>query len=547
MLNPNKAVPAVPTLLLISLLGACSSNNETADTLIHNQAEPGSELEAVIDETVPELGAAVADTPATTDNSAQTTDNVDDTASAEAATAVAAPAENVDTDAVATGVVNAESADSNSTELAAGADAETTDTTAGNPDEVTASDLVDPPAAATETPAVLNDATYESASTEGFSARVSGNNVEVQWAAAPSARGYNVYRDGEYLTTVSEAAFSDINLSPASYYYEIDAFDNNDNFDLIADALTVYVGVPNLDGPNQEHPLPEHIVEDYQLVFSEEFEGNTLDTTKWNTSYLWGTDLFINQEEQYYVDTKNDANFGYDPFNVNDGLLTIEAIRTPDNLRDKALGQSYLSGVITSYDSFQFTYGYVEARARLPYSKGLWSAFWLLNAYYVERKPEIDIMEHIGDYRDVAYHTYHYYDQNGDLHSTEALETDGIDFTSQFHTFGVEWLPGKIIFYVDGKPTQTVTDSKVSSQSMYIIANTALGGWWPGSPDETTQFPTKYEIDYIRAYQKPGVQLDAGLLDDGEQTVPLADTVNSPPNRIPSPEQWPEGYPELQR
>ncbi len=514
MLNPKKALHAVPAMLLMSLLSACSSNNESADTLINSEQAANSDPESTATtDTALQLGAAVADNPS------QTADSVD----------------------------GADTEGTQSSEASEDAEAQAETAPASELDsETTATELVDAPAAATETPVVLNDATYVSASTDGFIGRVSGSTVNLKWAATPGARGYNVYRAGEYLTTVSEPKFTDTNLAPDSYYYEIDAFDNNDNFDLVADALTVYVGVPNLGGPNQETPLPDHIVEDYQLVFSEEFEGNTLDTTKWNTSYLWGTDLFINSEEQYYVDTKNDPNFGYDPFKVNDGMLSIEAIRTPDNLRDKALGQPYLSGVITSYDSFQFTYGYVEARARVPYSKGLWSAFWLLNAFYVERKPEIDIMEHIGDIRDVAYHTYHYYDQNGNLHSTESLETGGIDYTNQFHTFGVEWLPGKLIFYIDGKETQTITDSNISSQAMYIIANTALGGWWPGSPDETTQFPSQYEIDYIRAYQKPDVLLDENLLNDGEQTVPLADTVNSPPNRIPSPEQWPPAYPELQ-
>ena len=194
-----------------------------------------------------------------------------------------------------------------------------------------------------------------------------------------------------------------------------------------------------------------------------------MNTDRWNTSYLWGTDLFINSEEQYYVDTKNQPDFGYNPFKLNGETLTIEAIRTPDNLREKALGQPYLSGVITSYDSFQFTYGYVEARAKVPYGQGYWSAFWLLNAFYVDLRPEIDIMEHIGDDRDVVFHTYHYFDSEGDLRSTESMETSGIDFTSEFHTYAVEWKPGQLIFYVDGIERRRVTDPNISSQDMLSL------------------------------------------------------------------------------
>lgn len=543
MFIPKKAVSTITPLVLVSLLGACSSNNETADTLLTNDQTSDQETTVVAE---PLAGAALAATDNDTDTG--TTNNVATPVVVDAgdqnpivaqpaapATETAEPeapqsvADEVETDA-ATSAGN--QTEPEAQEANAAADEQET-----TPEETTTS--------APTTPAAQNDVTYESASTPGFSGYVLNDTVEVKWNAADGARGYNVYRGGKYITTVWEPEFTDNGLAPDSYYYEIDAFDNNDNFTRIADALTVYVGVANVGGADYETPLPEHIASDYDLVFSEEFDTNTLDTTKWNTSYLWGDELFINSEEQYYVDIKNDPDFGFDPFTVEDGKLTIEAIRTPDNLRDKAFGQPYLSGVITSYDSFQFTYGYVEARARVPYGQGLWSAFWLLNAYYVDAKPEIDIMEHIGDNRDVAYHTYHYYDENGDLHSTESLETGGLDFTSQFHTYAVEWLPGKIIFYIDGVERATINDSNVSSQSMYIIANTALGGWWPGSPDETTGFPSKYEIDYIRAYQKPGVQLDAPILNDFVQTVPLADTVNSPPNRIPSPEQWPPAWPEL--
>ena len=253
MLTPKKAVNAVPALLLLSLLSACSSNNETADTLITNQSEAGSDLETA----VPELGAAIADNPVTTDDTLSSTDNVDSTNTSEPAAAQANPAEPV--------TANAEPAVTPAPQVVATPAEETIDETVNNTDQEPTIELIDAPVAAAETPAILNDATYESASTEGFTGRVSGNNVELKWAAAPGARGYNVYRAGEYLTTVSEPSFTDNNLSPDSYYYEIDSFDNNDSFDQIADALTVYVGVPNLTGPNQEHPLPQHIVDDYQL------------------------------------------------------------------------------------------------------------------------------------------------------------------------------------------------------------------------------------------------------------------------------------------
>ena len=387
---------------------------------------------------------------------------------------------------------------------------------------------------------------FESASTSGFSAQIlDDGNVELEWEDQQGARGYNVYRAGEYITTVFENNFQDSGLNDGGHYYEIISFDNNDRFEVVADALTVYIDAPTADVATAGGTLPEHVEEEYSLVFAEEFQAEELDFSVWNTSYLWGKDLVINSEEQYYVDVENESDFGYNPFTLNGETLKIGAIRTPDNLLDAANGQPYLSGVITSYDSFKFTYGYVEARAKVPFGRGLWSAFWLLNAYYVDLKPEIDIMEHIGHDRDVLFHTYHYYDSNGELRSTESMATAGIDFTSEFHTYGVDWRPGKITFYIDGIERHSISDPNVSAQEMYIIANTAIGGWWPGSPDESTVFPAEYEIDYIRAYQKNGVQFDAPL-NDGTQTIPLADDRETgSPNHIPSPDQWPEGYPEL--
>jgi len=250
---------------------------------------------------------------------------------------------------------------------------------------------------------------------------------------------------------------------------------------------------------------------------------------------------------QHYVDIANDPNFGFNPFTFDGESLTINTIRTPSNLLERANGQEYLSGVITSYDAFKLTYGYVEARAKVPVGKGYWPAFWLLNAYYDRDKPEIDIMEFIGDNQDTVYHTYHYYDENGELRSTKSEPTYPIDFSADFHTFGAKWSPGKVTFYVDGIERHTISDPKMSQEEMYIIANTAVGGWWPGDPDETTKFPGEYKIDYIRAYQLVGVQEDFPQFENPNSLVPVrGPSTDSAPNHLPPFELWPEGYPERQ-
>ncbi len=293
-------------------------------------------------------------------------------------------------------------------------------------------------------------------------------------------------------------------------------------------------------------PPPLPALSNYDLVFNDEFSGSTLDSSKWNTGLLWGPYLPINGEQQLYVDTLG-INQGYThtPFELTGSSLIIRATPTSGSVQPpprpaendpiwddydeyRYNGPSsegpgynsndvdYLSGIITSNESFNMTHGYVEARVKLPPGRGLWPAFWLLTKHYVEDVPEIDVMEFLGQNTDTVYHTYHYFEpqNNWAKISTPTYETSHPDWTQYFHTFGMAWSPREIVWYVDGVETRRITDSeyKISKQSMYILANLAVGGSWPGEPDSTTPFPAEYEIDYIRAYKKklnPTLDLNA--------------------------------------
>ena len=385
--------------------------------------------------------------------------------------------------------------------------------------------------------------TFTASTTEGFTGEVlADGSVRVRWPRDRGARGYNTYRDAEYVTTVFDTEWIDTDTYDGNFYYEIETFDNADNLERYAFGLTVPVR-----GSGKTNPVPDNRgtprIDDYELIFAEEFDGDSLDLNLWNTAYLWGDELIINEEEQHYVDIENEPDFGFNPFDVSGGTLKITSAPTPPELADRANGQPYLSGVITSYDSFQFTYGYAETRAKMPFGKGLWPAFWLLNAFYGDDDPEIDIMEFIGDDQDVAYHTYHYYD-NGELRSTQSHPVPGIDFVGDFHTFAVDWRPGLLIFYVDGRETHRISDPRVSDQEMYIIANTALGGWWAGSPNAETEFPAEYEIDYIRVYQKSGPYADSPFADGAPSAVPANEAVpGTSPSHRPPLDLFPGGAP----
>jgi beta-glucanase (GH16 family) len=241
------------------------------------------------------------------------------------------------------------------------------------------------------------------------------------------------------------------------------------------------------------------------LMFSEEF-----DTFRpwrgrsgvWRTTYGDGThegldrrSLPTNGELQLYVDPDIQGPrglLGLNPFSLNRGVLEITAVPTPGELRPLLLNYAYMSGLITSQPSFSQTYGYFEMRARLPQGKGLWPAFWLLP---VDQSwpPEIDVMESIGDSSQVFVTTH-----------SKVAKVEGFEqriAPDVFHTFAASWDEHNVIWYIDGREVGRHPTPGDMHKPMFMLANLAVGGHWPGSPDVSTKFPARYEIDYIRAYR----------------------------------------------
>jgi beta-glucanase (GH16 family) len=218
----------------------------------------------------------------------------------------------------------------------------------------------------------------------------------------------------------------------------------------------------------------------WQLTFNDEFKGSRLDTTRWSTEYPSGS----NGEMQFYAP---------DAFRVSDGILQIEARPRPME------GYPYTSGIIITRETFSQQYGFFEIRARLPAGQGLWPAFWILPA--TPNVPwEIDVFELHGHLPNNVFMAHHWLDGNGE-HGRETQRFSGPDFTQGFHTFAVEWNAEEIVWYVDGV-ARARTREGVPAQPMFLLANMAVGGNWPGFPDETTPFPSYMEIDYIRVWKQ---------------------------------------------
>lgn len=181
---------------------------------------------------------------------------------------------------------------------------------------------------------------------------------------------------------------------------------------------------------------------------------------------------------------------------------------------------TYTSGRINTQGIHDFTYGYFETRAKVPAGQGYLPAFWLMSSdenIYGQwpRCGEIDIMEVMGQETDKLYGTIHYGNPHSQGQGTYIAE-EGKDFADEFHTFGCEWEPGSIKWYVDGKcyyeehnwysTTEgqgTLTYPAPFDQPFYMILNLAVGGSWVGNPDENTSFDNNpYIVDYVKVYQK---------------------------------------------
>jgi beta-glucanase (GH16 family) len=243
----------------------------------------------------------------------------------------------------------------------------------------------------------------------------------------------------------------------------------------------------------------------YTLHWSDEFDGLkgcTPDQSKWN--YDLGGNGFGNNELETYTNRVENA------FLDGSGNLVIKAVKESFTGSD-GIKRDYTSARLLTKGKFSQRYGRFEARIKLPFGQGIWPAFWLLGDNIDQvgwpDSGEIDIMENIG--REPAIN-------NGSLHgpgysgadslSAKYTLPDGQKLSEDFHTFAIEWEPEAIRFYVDGNLYSTRTPADVSGKKwvydhpFFILLNVAIGGGWPGSPDDTTAFPQTMTVDYVRVY-----------------------------------------------
>lgn len=213
----------------------------------------------------------------------------------------------------------------------------------------------------------------------------------------------------------------------------------------------------------------------WKLIWHDEF--NCLDRNKWNIED-WAAEK--NNELQYYSPTN---------VTIKNGLLQITS------KKEQFKGKEYTSGALNTKGKFQLLYGKVEMRAKLPAGQGIFPAFWMMTDSD-NSLPEIDIMEMLGQKPTEIWMVTHWYTNRLRSDSTSFI---GPDFSQDFHTFGIEWTPEAITWFIDGIE-RFRTNKSIPSEPMYLYINTAIGGNWPKSPDTTTTFPVHYTVDYVRVY-----------------------------------------------
>jgi len=242
--------------------------------------------------------------------------------------------------------------------------------------------------------------------------------------------------------------------------------------------------------------------QDYTLVWSDEFEGSEVDTNNWSFQIGDGTSEGIpgwgNNELEYYRAENATVDSGY---------LIITA------KEESYGGKNYTSARLRTIHKGDFLYGKFEARIKLPTGQGMWPAFWMLptEQFYGgwAASGEIDIMEAV-NIPTTIYGTIDFGDEWPGNVSSGAVYTDGdTDFSEDFHIYTFEWKPDTLKWYVDGNLFTTKISWWSSGGSFpapfdttfHLIVNLAVGGNWPGPPNDSTEFPQSLFVDWIRVYE----------------------------------------------
>ncbi len=234
----------------------------------------------------------------------------------------------------------------------------------------------------------------------------------------------------------------------------------------------------------------------WRLVWRDEFNRDGRpDPLKWG--YEKG--FVRNDEVQFYTDDRREN------ARIENGRLVIEA------RKDGFGGHPVSSASLTTKGLASWTYGRIEARAKIPVGKGTWPAIWTLgDGGQWPQDGEIDIMENVGMEPDKAVFTVHATKRDGTGHGGWGESTTVPKLAADYHVYAIEWGPGAIEWKLDDKTVHVFTKADTShdvawvfDKPQYLLLNLAIGGAWGGQQGvDDAIYPVRYEIDYVRVYQR---------------------------------------------
>jgi beta-glucanase (GH16 family) len=265
---------------------------------------------------------------------------------------------------------------------------------------------------------------------------------------------------------------------------------------------TTTVPTTTTTAPVSVEAVPIEPPEGYELVWNDEFDGDTIDPANWTYDiggWGWG-----NSESQYYTDRPENAR-------VQNGLLVIEGDF------EQFEGSYYTSARLLSQGLQEFQYGYIEARVKVPDGVGTWPAFWMLGTDFVRDEGtkeanwpdagEIDIMEYVGREPDLVLGTIHGPGYAGAGGLSKWFRQD-FPIADDFHTFAIDWDETGIRWFFNGEQYSEFTPADVGDREWvfdkpyFLILNLALGGNVGGVIGFDTEFPQYMLIDHVRVYQR---------------------------------------------
>ncbi len=239
----------------------------------------------------------------------------------------------------------------------------------------------------------------------------------------------------------------------------------------------------------------------WKLSWADEFDGPEINTDWWTHEIGKGDNGWGNNELEYYTDAPENSK-------IENGNLVIIA-------RDDSWnGKKYTSARVITKDIKTFGYSRTDIRAKLPKGQGIWPALWMLGNNIDEKGwpacGEIDIMELIGNLPSTSHATVHFGSDftNNYKYIGKSYKLSNEIFNDRFHVFSLVREFNQMWFYVDDILIFNFSSEDLQGQpnpfneQFFFIFNVAIGGNWPGNPDETTIFPQQLLVDYIRVFEK---------------------------------------------